>query len=232
MLQLVLGLAALIATLTAIRTVWLRRAETLRLRRLAREHRLNFSRVDLIGLHDRYHNLSLIRQGHSRRVWNVLYGAHAAGLLAVFRYRYDLGFAANRQTRHLWIAVIETEGDNGRWWAIPRHSVSGQHVSDKSKTSGHCLKSRLLILTGPVATFTPTSGNRPESFSLFVPEAISPIAPEFHPIFPAAEKSAMSLHLEACGPLLAVAVETSASPALPTELLSIAADLSQGTEPD
>lgn len=86
---------------------WQRRKNLRELSLIARRKGLNFSPFDLIGLHDRYYNLEMIRQGHNRHAWSVLYGSTEAGLLAVFRYRYDIGFGIDQDSRQWWIAVVE-----------------------------------------------------------------------------------------------------------------------------
>ncbi len=91
------------------------RRETATLRHLARGMRLNFAGTDLIGVHGRYNSLGLIRRGHQRHARNVLYGSTDAGLVAVFRYSYDLGFGAGRTTRQAWVAVLETARAHRPW---------------------------------------------------------------------------------------------------------------------
>ena len=91
------------------------RREAATLRRLARGMRLNFAGADLIGVHGRYNSLRLIRRGHQRQARNVLYGSTDVGLVAVFRYSYDLGFGAGRTTRQAWVAVLETARPHRPW---------------------------------------------------------------------------------------------------------------------
>ena len=75
----------------------LRRRRRLRAwRDLARKRRFNFSPGDPIGLHERYQNLDMIRQGHRRHACNVLHGPTPDGSVSVFSYSYELGFGMNR----------------------------------------------------------------------------------------------------------------------------------------
>lgn len=103
------------------------RRQTLReLAALARRKGLTFSPLDLIGLHDRYYDLEIIRQGHNRHAWNVLYGATEAGLLAVFRYRYDIGFGIDQDSRQWWIAVVERSAVGPAWHASPASQAAAE----------------------------------------------------------------------------------------------------------
>ncbi len=112
-----------VVVLLAARLHRQRRRESRALVVLARGRNLKFSATDLIGLHDRYYNLELIRRGHGRHAWNVLYGSTDAGLIAVFRYSYDLGFGVNQTTRHGWVAVLENATPFENWRAEPALST-------------------------------------------------------------------------------------------------------------
>ena len=106
------------------RTYLDRRRQTRELLKLARRHNLKFSPADLIGLYDRYWNLALIRRGHNRHAWNVLYGSTEAGLVAIFRFSYELGFGLNRSARSWWVAVLESPQPFKSWQAEP--AVEGE----------------------------------------------------------------------------------------------------------
>ncbi len=86
---------------------------------LARRCNLRFSAIDLIGLHERYYNLQLMRRGHSRHAWNVLYGTTEAGLIAIFRYSYDSGFGVHQSAQQWWIGVLEGTDPFANWQAAP-----------------------------------------------------------------------------------------------------------------
>jgi len=112
----IIGLVAL--TIAALRAVLARRRQNRLLRGLARSRRLNFTPEDLIGVHERFCNLRLIRRGHRRHAWNLLYGTTDAGLISLFCYRYDLGFGIQQSHRQCWIAVLETPRNHARWYAL------------------------------------------------------------------------------------------------------------------
>lgn len=103
--------------LAALRAWIIRHRQSRRLRELAHSRRFNFTPEDLIGVHERFHNLRLIRQGHRRRAWNLLYGTTDVGLVTLFCYRYDLGFGIRQIHRQCWLAVIETPHDHACWHA-------------------------------------------------------------------------------------------------------------------
>ena len=94
-----------------------RRRETRALRELAGRQRLNYTAEDLIDLHERYYRLHLIRQGHNRFAWNLLYGTTNEGLVSLFCYRYDLGFGVDQTHRSWWVAVLETPCCHSNWLA-------------------------------------------------------------------------------------------------------------------
>ncbi len=103
---LVLGLV--IAALLTWQVLRARRRRVLGLSRLALQARLNYSPEDVIGLHDRYYNLRLIRTGHSRGVSDTVYGSTRNGLVAVFRYCVEVGFGAQQARRSWWMAALES----------------------------------------------------------------------------------------------------------------------------
>ncbi len=114
---LTLGLAVFLAV--AGRAFFVRQRERAYLQDFARRHGLNFSPVDLIGLHDRYQNLRIMRTGHSRHVWNVVSGMTPAGRLSLFDYGLELGFGFRRIRQRWWVAVLELEMAREGWIAGP-----------------------------------------------------------------------------------------------------------------
>ena len=108
-----------ITTLAAVAVIMsiARRRESRTLRELAGRQRLNFTAEDLIDLHERYYHLHLIRQGHNRFAWNLLYGTTDEGLVSLFCYRYDLGFGVDLTHRSWWVAVLETSDCHPSWRA-------------------------------------------------------------------------------------------------------------------
>lgn len=96
-----------------------RRRQVGSVRSLTRDLRLNYSAEDLIGLHERYYALNLIRQGHHRQVSHILYGVIEEGLVSLFCYRYDIGFGVSQAGRQWWMAVVETQQPRAAWMAYP-----------------------------------------------------------------------------------------------------------------
>ena len=96
-----------------------RRRQIGTVRGLTRDWRLNYSAEDLIGLHERYYALNLIRQGHHRQVSHILYGVIDEGLVSLFCYRYDVGFGVSQAGRQWWMAVVETPQTRPAWMACP-----------------------------------------------------------------------------------------------------------------
>ena len=85
-----------------------------RLATLARQLGLNYHPHDVLNLTGRYHRLTLMREGHDRRAWDVLSGPTRAGALSCFAYQYEVGFGAARAVRRWLIAVLETDHNWGR----------------------------------------------------------------------------------------------------------------------
>ncbi|MHC4236182.1 MAG: hypothetical protein ACYSUQ_13785 [Planctomycetota bacterium] len=85
-----------------------------RLANLARSLGLNYNPHDALNLPQRYHGLTLMREGHDRRAWDVLSGPARAGALSCYAYRYETGFGVARALRRWVIAVLETDQNWGR----------------------------------------------------------------------------------------------------------------------
>jgi len=96
---------------------------------LARTEHLTFSSEDVVGLHARYHNLDLIRQGPSRHACNLLYGPTEAGPVTLFSYSYDLGFGVHQTNRQWWFAVLETGVPHDHWRAFPEEKEAPEKKS-------------------------------------------------------------------------------------------------------
>lgn len=127
--------------------MWLKRRQRhARLWQLASERQLKLSTVDTIGLHDRYHNLDLIRRGHNRHAWDVLYGTSEAGHVAAFRYSYDLGFGVQQSSRHWWVAVLESTALFDGWQARPAGPPDGPSTVGPStegmSAEGACIEEK------------------------------------------------------------------------------------------
>lgn len=126
-----LALMLAVAGPVAGRIYWLRRRRRYELALLARRRGLTFAPFDLIGLPERYCNLALIRQGHNRHAWDVLYGSTPAGLVALFRYSYALGFGVRQNSRQWWVAVLERSRPFASWQAGP---ADGQNLGTRTFT--------------------------------------------------------------------------------------------------
>ena len=191
-----LVLATLVIAGAVGRIVAHRRRQLGMLRDLARRHRLNFSPEDLIGLHERYQNLDLIRRGHNRHVWNVVYGSGDPGLIALFGYSCDLGFGANRTAHQYWIVVIETPRVHHHWRALTAESagLSGEHrrIGPFDVWADHPAAISELLDAGLESTF---------------------------------QKAPASYCWEARGTLLAVATPMQPDPQTPEQLLTTACEL-------
>ena len=192
---LILGL--LILAGVAGRAVVSRRRQLRALRRLARERRLNFSPEDLIDVRDRYHNLELIRQGHSRHACNVLHGPTDAGLLTVFSYSYDLGFGPRRASAYWWLAVVETAGVHEHWRAGPANSAPPQ---DETQIDRFNIRA-----------------DHEETLQKLIDAGIERVF----------QASPADCHWEVRGPLVAVAAPFGSVPEVPRQLLTTACDLAR-----
>lgn len=184
------GVIVLIAPLVG-RTYLHRRRELSSLSALARRRNLKFSTVDLIGLHDRYCNLELVRQGHNRHVWNVLYGSADAGLVTVFRYSYDLGFGVCRRSESWWMTVLEGPQVLKPWRADP---AGAAEISPPSERMG--------------------------PFAIHADHAATVADLRQPGIRTAIESMPADCHIEAAGLLLAAAIPFEAGPAAPDTLLT------------
>lgn len=117
------------------RAWWRRRIELRELARIARRRGLTFSALDLIGLHDRYCNLELIRRGHNRHAWNVMYGSVDTGLVALFRYSWQAGFGTRQVVHQEWIAVLECPAPLAGWRTAPAEA-QGEPLPTGSRIGG------------------------------------------------------------------------------------------------
>lgn len=128
----IIGLVLLVAF--AGRVVLARHRERKALKPLAVEHHLHYAHEDLIGIQERYQNLSLIRQGHNRHVSHLLYGSSPVGPTTLFCYTYELGFGANSESRQWWMAVVETPRVHRGWRAEPvdARMDPAPHIEDDS----------------------------------------------------------------------------------------------------
>ncbi len=190
-------LGLLVITGLVVRVVISRRRRTRTLLSLATELHLSFSPEDLIDVQDRYHNLDMIRRGHSRHACNILYGRADAGLVTVFCYHYDLGFGAHQVSRDWWFAVLETPGVHKHWRAVPAGAST---------------------LTSPVRidVFDLQADHR-DTLSQLTDAGIERVL----------EAAPADYHWEVRGPLVAVATPFDPAPETPRRLLITACDLAR-----
>ena len=111
---LIIAVVAIVCALTS------RHRQHVALRRMASLYGLSFSREDIIGIHDRFYSLNLIRQGHNRDAWNLLYGTTNTGLIAIFCYRYEIGLGVQRDQRRWWVGVLQSSQHRENWQARPK----------------------------------------------------------------------------------------------------------------
>lgn len=203
-----LVLVLLIVAVVTGRAVVSRRRLIKELSALARRRRLNFSPFDLIGIHDRYYNLDLIRQGHSRYAWNVLYGSTDAGLVAVFRYSYDVGFGVYQGSRHWWMAVVETPYLHDPWRA--ELGGTGEREGDSHSDANEAALGSFRLRTAHAATL----------------ERLRDTA-----VTGSLDAAPVNTRWEARGPLLVAAVPVDRDPQTPDRLLTAVCELARRLKP-
>lgn len=177
MQTLLLLVGVVVLASATVRLLLMRRREVQALQGLAVANRLNFSREDIIGVHERYQRLEMIRRGHSRCASNVLYGTSPAGLVSVCCYTYELGLGANAQRHGWWIAVVETGRSGGSWRAV--RAAEGEAEDSVVKVSGFWV-----------------AAEEPVALEKVKDEAVAAVL----------RSSPADLHWEISGPLVAAAV--------------------------
>jgi hypothetical protein len=208
--------AVLVLSPFAGRLYLVRRRQRRELLALARKRNLKFSPVDLIGLHDRYYNLDLIRQGHGRHAWNVLYGSVETGLIAVFRYSYDLGFGVQRTSSQWWMAVLESPTPFANWRAEPAHDAPADTTGSTDAAEA----------TGPAQ---PTSEIRVGPLLLHADRAATLTDLARPPVAAALLAMPEGCHVEAHGPLLALACPADDNLEHPERLIDALTTLAEAT---
>jgi len=191
-------LGILILAAVAVGTIVSRRRQTRKLRQLAQKRRLNYSAEDLIGIHERYQNLELIRRGHIRHASHVLFGSTDVGMVTLFCYTFDLGFGINRSAQQWSMAIIETTGHYDHWRARP---VKSGQTNEDAKT---------------IDRFS-ISADHQDTAAQLTDADIEQLLQE----------SPAEYHWEVCGPLVAVAVADDSNPETLDELLNTAIKLAK-----
>lgn len=182
-----------VAVPLAARAYRRRRGQKRELEKLARARGLTFSPLDLIGLHERYYSLELIRRGHNRCASDLLCGSIDAGLVAVFRYSYDVGFGVEQSTRRCWIAVLESAKPLAPWRATPASDRGTEPGGESTRV-------------GPFRVRTARGGDFDRLGSLGLWTALAEM-PDFW-------------HFESQGTLLAIAAPQEEDLHLPAQLLN------------
>jgi hypothetical protein len=85
-----------------------RRRGRRRLAALARSLGLSYRAQDVLDLPQRYRALAMMREGHDRRVRDVMSGPTRWGALSCFSYRYEVGLGVSRAVNTWKVAVLES----------------------------------------------------------------------------------------------------------------------------
>ncbi|MDP6546086.1 MAG: hypothetical protein QGH60_19060 [Phycisphaerae bacterium] len=106
---LLIGVLILIASVVSFVVMGIRQlCRTNLLAREAHEMDLHFSPSDLFEVPRRYGSFALISRGHGPRAYNVTHG-HVRGVpVRAFDFRYEVGHATRRTTRHYAVIVVQT----------------------------------------------------------------------------------------------------------------------------
>ena len=78
------------------------------LARKAHEMDMHFSPSDLFDVPRRYGGFALISSGHGPRAYNVTHGYVRGVPVRAFDFRYEVGHATRRTTRHYAVIVVQT----------------------------------------------------------------------------------------------------------------------------
>lgn len=84
------------------------------LARKAYEMKLHFSASDLFDVPRRFGGFALISNGHGPRAYNVTHGHIGKTLVRAFDFRYEIGHATRRMTRHYAVIAVQTRMSMGQ----------------------------------------------------------------------------------------------------------------------
>jgi hypothetical protein len=109
------------------------------LARKAHEMDLHFSPSDLFDVPRRYGGFSLISNGHGPRACNITHGHIRSAPVRAFDFRYEVGHATRRTTRHYAVIVVQARMVLGEltMWNVddpqtePLSSMMGSRRMDK-----------------------------------------------------------------------------------------------------
>ena len=102
-------IGVLIASVVSFVVMGLRQLRrTNSLARKAHEMDMHFSPSDLFDVPRRYGGFALISSGHGPRAYNVTHGRVRGVPVRAFDFRYEVGHATRRTTRHYAVIVVQT----------------------------------------------------------------------------------------------------------------------------
>ncbi len=84
------------------------------LARKAHEASLHFSASDLFDIPRRYGGFALISNGHGPRACNLTHGHIRSSMVRAFDFRYEIGHATRRMTRHYAVIAVQTAMSLGK----------------------------------------------------------------------------------------------------------------------
>jgi len=150
-------IGVLIASVVSFVVMGLRQLRrTNSLARKAHEMDLHFSPGDLFDVPRRYGGFALISNGHGPRAYNVTHGHIRSTPVRAFDFRYEVGHATRRTTRHYAVIVVQTRMALGQlvMWhvddtpAAPLSSSPGTRLVDKWICRGDLELARALTADG------------------------------------------------------------------------------------
>jgi hypothetical protein len=112
---LLIGVLMLIASVVSFVVMGFRQlCRTNSLARKAHEMELHFSHSDLFDVPRRYRGFALISNGHGARAYNVTHGHIRSVPVRAFDFRYEVGHAIRRTTRHYAVTAVQTRLELGK----------------------------------------------------------------------------------------------------------------------
>ena len=132
-------IGVLIASVVSFVVMGLRQLRrTNSLARKAHEMDLHFSPSDLFDMPRRYGGFALISSGHGPRAYNVTHG-HVRGVpVRAFDFRYEVGHATRRTTRHYAVIVVQTRMELGKlvMWHVDDAQAAPLSSGDAARRVG------------------------------------------------------------------------------------------------
>jgi len=103
------------------------------LARKAHEMQLHFSASDLFDVPRRYGGFAMISNGHGPRACNVTHGHIQKSLVRAFDFRYEVGHATRRETRHYAVIAVQTRMRLGK---LVMWHIDDAHAAPLSNAPG------------------------------------------------------------------------------------------------